>query len=95
MWGGWKIVAKPVRYSNSTLAVPPPVTGEYIHPFTVFSSREWKKGVGSSETARFSKIVMSAKDSFMMAMMFTGWVTEPSPSTAGYSSISSSTLSWL
>ena len=95
MCGGWKRVEKPVRYSNSTLAVPPPVTGEYMLPLMVFSVMEWRKGVGSSSSSSPSKMVRSAKDSFMMAMMFTGRVTEPSASTAGYSSASSSTRSRL
>lgn len=56
--------------------------GEYIQPLMVFSVMEWRKGVGSSSSSSPSKMVRSAKDSFMMAMMFTGRVTEPSASTA-------------
>ena len=34
MWGGWHTLEKPGRDSNSTVAVPPPVPGAYIQPFT-------------------------------------------------------------
>ena len=83
----------PVRYSNSTLAVPPPVTGAYISPLMVFSSMEWRKGVGSSSSSKDSKMVRSPKDSFIIATIFTGRVTLSSPSTLGYWSFSSKTSS--
>ena len=74
------------------VAVPPPVTEEYIQPLMVFSSREWRKGVGSSEAFRPSKMVRSPKDSFITTTIFTGFFSSWA-GTPGYCSISSSTVS--
>ena len=59
---------------------------------TAFSFREWRKGVGSSEAFRLSKMVRSPKDSFIITTIFTGFLSS-SAGTPGYWSISSSTVS--
>ena len=51
---------------------------------------ECRKGVGSSDTSSPSKMVRSAKDSFITTMMFVGRAAG-SPASVGYDSISSST----
>ena len=76
------MIELPVKNSNSTFAVPPPVTGEYIVPLIVFSVRLCKKGVGSALYGTLYS-EKSAKDSFIIAIIctgcgllseFTGWV---------------------